>query len=71
MLKIRDIRIDSQINSAVTDNSAPEVSFALVNDVPDTFLRSAEVTVCGKSVRCGCRQPFAVSSHILKCGRQI
>ena len=56
MLEIRDIRIDSQINSAVTDNSAPEVSFALFSDVPDTFLRSAEVTVCGKTVRCGCRQ---------------
>lgn len=56
MFEIRDIRIDSQISSAVTDNSAPEVSFALFSDIPDTFLKSAQVTVCGETLQCGYKQ---------------
>ena len=56
MLEIRDIRIDNQLNFAVTDNSAPEVSFALFSDVPDTFLKSAQMKVCGETLHCGCGQ---------------
>lgn len=45
MLEIRDITVDNQKNSIVTDNSVPEVGFALHSDIPDTFLQSAKVTV--------------------------
>ena len=56
MLEIRDIRIDNQTRSIVTDSPVPEVSFALSCDIPNTFLKSAEVMVCGETLQCGCRQ---------------
>ncbi len=56
MLEIRDITVDNQKNSIVTDNSVPEVGFALHSDIPDTFLQSAKVTVFDRVFDCGTNQ---------------
>jgi len=53
MLEIRDIRIDDQKRTIVTDNTAPEVSFSLHSDIPDTRLVLASVAVDGLTVDCG------------------
>ena len=53
MLEIRDIRIENCCSYCVTDHTIPEVSFSLHSDIPDTRLESAEITVQGRTIRCG------------------
>ncbi len=56
MLEIRDIRIENQKRTIITDNTAPEVSFSLYSDIPDTRLEAAEISVCGRKIPCGKQQ---------------
>lgn len=48
MLEISEIRIEGLREGCITDRSAPELSFALSSDVPDTRLEYAEVFVDGE-----------------------
>ena len=56
MLEIRDFKIENSRSYCVTDHTMPEVSFSLHSDIPDTRLESAEITVQGRTIRCGTRQ---------------
>lgn len=56
MLEIQDIRVDNLSRSCVTDNSAPEVSFSLRSDIPETFLRNAVIQLGDRVFPCGKEQ---------------
>lgn len=56
MLEIQDIRVDNLSRGCVTDNSAPEVSFSLRSDIPETFLRNAVIQLGDRVFPCGKEQ---------------
>ena len=56
MLSIGNIKIDNKYGFTVTDNTAPEVSFAIHSDIPDTALAHAEIEIGGKTIKCGDEQ---------------
>lgn len=56
MFELDEIRIENLTHGCVTDNPAPEVSFSLNSDVPDTRLTDARIEVCGRTFLCGTAQ---------------
>lgn len=56
MLIIGNIRIENKYDFTVTDNTAPEVSFAMQSDIPDTYLTDAKIEIDGRVIECGNEQ---------------
>ncbi len=56
MISIGNIKIDNKYGFTVTDNTAPEVSFAMQSDIPDTYLTDAKIEIDGRVIECGNEQ---------------